>query len=210
MIEKLTVNEHSSIRISSDKVIYFDPFRLSKADHDADIIFITHDHYDHFSPEDIEKCAGANTLFVAPYTMARTFKKAKINEDSVTLMHAGYSAEVLGIPIDAVASYNTIKPFHPHKNGWLGYVVTLEGKRIYVCGDTDATPEAKAVTCDIICVPIGGTYTMGAKQAAELVNLIRPEIAVPTHYGSIIGKPADADIFAAHVDPAIQVVKKLR
>ena len=209
MIDKLTVNEHSSIRIGADKVIYFDPFHLVRADHDADIIFITHDHYDHFSPEDIEKCAGSDTLFVAPYTMAKAFSKAKISEERVTFMHAGYSAEILGIPVDAIAAYNAIKPFHPKKNGWLGYVVTLEGKRIYVCGDTDATPEAKEVTCDIICVPIGGTYTIGAKQAAELVNLIKPEIAVPTHYGSIVGKTADADTFAACVEPPIKVVKKL-
>lgn len=209
MIDKLTVNEHSSIRIGADKVIYFDPFHLNKADHDADIIFITHDHYDHFSPEDIEKCAGSGTRFVAPYTMAKAFSKANISEDRVTFMHAGYSAEVLGIPVDAIAAYNLIKPFHPRKNGWLGYVVTLEGKRIYVCGDTDATPEAKAVNCDIICVPIGGTFTIGAKQAAELVNQIKPEIAVPIHYGSIVGKPADADSFAAYVEPPVQVVKKL-
>ena len=209
MIDKLTVNEHSSIRIGADKVIYFDPFHLNKADHDADIIFITHDHYDHFSPEDIEKCANSDTRFVAPYTMAKAFSKAKISEESVTFKHAGYSAEVLGIPIDAVAAYNMIKPFHTKKSGWLGYVVTVEGKRIYVCGDTDATTEAKEVNCDIICVPIGGTYTIGAKQAAELVNQIKPEIAVPIHYGSIVGKPSDADNFATYVVPPIKVVKKL-
>lgn len=209
MIDKLTVNEHSSIRIGSDKVIYFDPFHLPSADHDADIIFITHDHYDHFSPEDIEKCSNKQTCIVAPFTMKRAFKRERINEDNATFMHAGYSAEVAGIPIDAVPAYNLFKPFHPKKNGWLGYVVTVEGKRIYVCGDTDATSEAKSVSCDIICVPIGGTYTIGAKQAAELVNTIKPEIAVPVHYGSLVGKPTDADNFASFVVPPIRVVKKL-
>lgn len=209
MIDKLTVNEHSSIRIGSDKVIYFDPFHLASADHDADIIFITHDHYDHFSPEDIEKCSNSSTRFVVPHTMMKAFAKAGIGEDRTTFMHPGYSAEVCGIPIDAIAAYNLLKPFHPKKNGWLGYVVTVEGKRVYVCGDTDSTPEAKAVRCDIICVPIGGTYTIGAKQAAELVNTVKPVIAVPIHYGSLVGRPSDADTFASCVAPPVQVVIKL-
>ena len=209
MIDKLTVNVQSSIRIDAEKTVYFDPLNIDGTPHDADIIFITHDHYDHFSPEDITKISCAETRFVAPSSMEKSFAKAGIDAEKVTFMHPAYSAEVDGVPIDAIAAYNLLKPFHPKKNGWLGYVVTLGGQRIYVCGDTHATAEAKAVKCDIICVPVGGTFTLTAKQAAELVNIIKPAVAVPTHYGTIVGKPADGDTFAANVEKSIKVCKKL-
>ncbi|MBQ8966127.1 MBL fold metallo-hydrolase [Ruminococcus sp.] len=210
MHELITVNEQSSIRISAEKVIYFDPLHISCAPHDADIVFITHEHYDHFSRYDIAKVSKEGTRFVAPSSMEKAFAGAGIGQGMTTFMHPAYSAEVEGIPIDAVAAYNLLKPFHPRKNGWLGYVVTVSGQRIYVCGDTDATSEAKAVKCDIICVPAGGTFTMNAKQAAELVNIIRPKTAIPTHYGTMVGKPADGEVFAAAVDKDITVVKKLK
>lgn len=209
MLDNLTVNKQSSIRIAADKIIYFDPLDISGAPHDADIIFITHEHYDHFSPEDIAKASKDGTRFAAPASMAKAFEKAGIDTGKVTFMNVGDSADMDGLPVEAVAAYNPMKPFHPKKNGWLGYVVTVEGKRIYVCGDTDATPEAKAVKCDVICVPIGGTFTMNAKQAAELVNTVNPEIAVPIHYGEIVGKKSDGDKFAAAVDSGITVCKKL-
>ncbi|WP_295156147.1 MBL fold metallo-hydrolase [uncultured Ruminococcus sp.] len=210
MLDKLTVNEQNSIRIAAEKVVYFDPLNISGEPHDADIVFITHEHYDHFSPEDIAKVATRETRFVAPSTMERVFKRSDIGENMVTYMHPAFSAEVEGVPIDAVAAYNLFKPFHPKKNGWLGYVVTMGGKRIYVCGDTDATPEAKAVKCDIICVPAGGTFTLNAKQAAELVNIIKPAAAIPVHYGRLVGKPSDGDTFAANVDKSIEVCLKLK
>ncbi len=210
MYDLITVNEQSSIRIAAEKVIYFDPLHIKGEPHDADMIFITHEHYDHFSPEDIAKCAKDGTRFVAPSSMEKTFAAAGIGDGMTTFMHPSYSAEVCGIPIDAVAAYNLLKPFHPKKNGWLGYVVTVDGMRIYVCGDTDATNDAKAVKCDVICVPVGGTFTMNPKQAAELVNTVKPAAAIPIHYGTLVGKPADGDTFAAAVDKDIAVVKKLR
>ena len=209
MHELITVNEQSSIRIAADKILYFDPIHIKGEPHDADVIFITHEHYDHFSPDDIVKLSKECTRFVAPSSMQKAFAKAGIGDGMTTFMHPAYSAEAEGVPIDAVAAYNLLKPFHPKKNGWLGYVVTVMGKRIYVCGDTDITNEAKAVKCDIICVPVGGTYTMNAKQAADLVNIIRPETAIPIHYGTMVGKPSDGDTFAAAVDKSVRVEKKL-
>ncbi len=209
MPDFITVNEQSSIRIAAEKTIYFDPLHISGEPHDADIVFITHDHYDHFSPEDIAKVAKADTRFVAPSSLEKSFAKAGIGDGMTTFMHPAYSAEVEGVPIDAVAAYNLIKPFHPRKNGWLGYVVTVMGKRVYVCGDTDITNEARAVKCDIICVPVGGTFTMNAKQAADLVNIIKPDIAIPIHYGAMAGKPSDGDTFAAAVEKSVKVEKKL-
>ncbi len=116
----------------------------------------------------------------------------------------GYGIDCL--ELETVPAYNTLKPFHPKSAEWVGYVLRIDGKRIYIAGDTDATKEAKAMKCDIAIVPIGGTYTMDAKKAAELVNTIRPDIAVPVHYGSFVGKPSDGDVFAENVKSPVKVV----
>ena len=120
-------------------------------------------------------------------------------------MTPGSSYEIGDLKFETVASYNKLKPFHPKHAGWVGYILQIDGQRIYIAGDTDATKEAKQVICDVALVPVGGTYTMDAGQAAELVNTIRPKTAIPTHYGSVVGKQEDAQIFADHVDGAITV-----
>ncbi len=118
--------------------------------------------------------------------------------------------EISGLEFETVPAYNTLKPFHPKSAEWVGYVLRIDGKRIYIAGDTDATKEAKAVKCDIAIVPIGGTYTMDARKAAELVNALRPDIAIPVHYGSIVGKPSDGDVFAGNVKSPVKVVFKIQ
>ncbi len=210
MLDRITVFEHSAVCIRSDRIIYFDPFHIPGEPHDADIIFITHDHYDHFSPEDIAKTANDSTVFAAPASMKKSFAGAGISDSRITYFAPGESGSVRGLEVTAVAAYNIMKPFHPKSKGWLGYVVTVEGTRVYVCGDTANTPEAQAVRCDIICVPIGGVYTMNAKSASELVRAIRPSAAIPIHYGSIVGKPADADEFESYVGDAAKVVRKIK
>ena len=210
IIDKITVNEQSSIRIAADKALYFDPIHISGEPHDADIIFITHEHYDHFSPDDISKVSNSDTIFAAPESMAKAFRKASIPNDRVTYLKPNDSTSILGISVKAVSAYNNLKPFHPKSSGWLGYIVTVDSTRVYVCGDTDATKEGKSVKCDIICVPIGGTYTMTAKQAAEFVNAIAPKFAIPIHYGTIVGKPKDADEFERFVDSSAQVIRKIK
>lgn len=210
MTELITVNDQSSIRIAADSVLYFDPLSITGTPHDADIILITHDHYDHFSPDDISKVAKEETVFVMPEGMKGGFKKAGFPVEKALFMKPGESASLRGIEIETVPAYNLMKPFHPKKAGWLGYVAAVAGERVYVCGDTDDTPEARAVKCDIVCVPIGGTYTMDATSAAELVKALAPKAAIPTHYGSIVGKPADADAFEKAVGGKVKVVRKLR
>lgn len=195
---KITINSHSSIRAEGQKVLHFDPFQLKNAPHDADIICITHDHYDHFSLEDIERVANADTVFVVPQTLAEKLPNAII-------LRAGESVEIQGVSITAIAAYNERQPFHPKENGWLGYCVTMDGETLYVCGDTDATTEAKAVRCDILALPVGGTYTMDAEQAAELAKAVMPELALPTHYGSIVGSRKDAEKFRKLMGNAVQV-----
>lgn len=208
-IANLMVNEQSSIRIISTSNLYFDPFNLPNEPHDADIIFITHEHYDHFSFKDIDKAANEKTIYAFPVGMKATMLKHDIPEDQIYPLVPGQTALIAGLPIQAVAAYNINKPFHPKSNGWLGYVVTVDNSRIYICGDTDDTPEARAVKCDIVCVPVGGTYTMDAKEAANFVNAIKPRIAVPVHYGTVVGKPADADTFERCVYKNIPVCRKL-
>ncbi|MBQ8513348.1 MAG: MBL fold metallo-hydrolase [Clostridia bacterium] len=209
MLGKITVNTHSSIRIASEKIIYIDPFKLEGAPHDADIIFVTHAHFDHFSPEDIEKIAKPETVYVMPESMQKDAAKAGIADGNLVMLTPEQKTEICGIPVETVPSYNIGKPMHPKKNGWLGYILTVGTQRIYIGGDMDATPEAAAVQCDIAMLPIGGTYTMNAKEAAALVNEMRPKTVIPTHYGSIVGLKKDEKTFLKLVDDGIDVVIKL-
>ncbi|MBQ6370864.1 MAG: MBL fold metallo-hydrolase, partial [Firmicutes bacterium] len=188
MIEEITINTHSSIRIRGDRVIYFDPFQITEEVHDADVIFITHDHYDHFDPASIEKILKDDTMMVIPKTCFESWSDSGLIVTQVIQMDPEEKIDMGGILIETVPAYNHLKPFHPKKKKWLGYLVTLEDRRIYVAGDTDVTEESRQVRCDIALVPVGGKYTMNAAKAAELINEIEPEIAVPTHYGNIVGK----------------------
>ena len=182
MIKKITINTHSSIRIEGDQVIYFDPFGIKDEVHDADVIFITHDHHDHFDPASIQKIIRDDTLMVIPRSSMGVWSDSGIICTQLVQMDPGQTMDIYGLLIETVPAYNHLKPFHPRRQEWLGYIVTIEDRRIYVAGDTDLTDEARLVKCDIAFVPVGGKYTMTAEKAAELINFIEPDIAVPTHY----------------------------
>ena len=187
MIENIEINCHSSIKINKGKVIYIDPFKIENEKYDADIIFITHDHYDHYSPEDIEKIIKENTIIVAPKTV-----KALSKMKNVVSVEPNKTYEVEEIKIETIPSYNINKQFHQKQNDWIGYILEIENVRYYIAGDTDITPENRQVKCDVAFVPIGGTYTMDYREAAQLVNEIKPKIVIPEHYGSIVGTKEDA------------------
>lgn len=210
LAKKITINKHSSIRLEAGGyVIYFDPFKIDEQVNDADWVFITHEHYDHFSVEDMKKVIKQETVFVAPNTMRQKMLDLGIPDGQMEVMLPDEKVEVLDMPIEAVAAYNRLKPFHPKMARWLGYIVTLDDTRIYVAGDTDIVPEAEAVECDIALVPCGGTYTMDVNDAAKLVNKIKPEIAIPTHYGDIVGDKDCGKKFAKLVEKDIEVQVKI-
>ena len=210
MVDNIEVNTQNSIRIESRVgTIYVDPLEIGNDAHDADYILITHDHYDHFSPEDIRKVAKADSILVVPEKMADKAQEVAGDVGKIETVKPGVYRELNGLEFETVPAYNLLKPFHPKSAEWVGYVLRIDGQRIYIAGDTDATKEAKAVKCEVALVPIGGTYTMDAKKAAELVNAIRPNVAIPVHYGSIVGKPADGDVFAQNVKDPIKVEFKI-
>ena len=211
MTENIEVFTQSSIKITArEGVIYADPFKMRGEPHDADYILITHDHYDHFSPEDIEKVAKAETVLIVPEKMEGKAKEVSRLVSRIVTVKPGNSYDTDGLEFETIPAYNNMKPFHPKSAEWVGYIISADGHRIYIAGDTDATKEAKEVKCDIALIPIGGTYTMDAKKAAELINAISPVIAIPTHYGSIVGRKEDAEVFAENVKAPVKVEIKMQ
>ncbi len=206
--DHIQVNTQSSIRIEGSKTIYFDPFQIGTASKDADLICITHAHYDHFDPDSIAKVCRKDTELIAPVGMKEELEKLAADE-KLHLLSPGDKFEGADLLISALPAYNKLKPFHPRRNGWLGYILELDGVSYYIAGDTDAVKELQDIKCDVALIPIGGTYTMTAKEAAGLINKMKPTAVIPIHYGSIVGKPKDAETFKKLVDSDIQVVIKL-
>jgi len=211
---KYSINAHSSIRIELDsKVIYFDPFSINKEIHDADIIFITHDHYDHFSIEDVKKVAKTNTFFVLPKTCLKKVLESGVNEKAILALSPYEEIKYafgFGFNIIAVPAYNEQKKFHPKENSWLGYIIEAFGKKIYVTGDSDINSkniplDSPIRNLDYIFIPVGGTYTYSTEEASAFVNAIKPKFAIPTHYGSIVGDKGDGKAFKALVHEGIEV-----
>ena len=204
MLENIEVLYHSSIRINKEKIIYIDPFKINKNYNDADIIFITHDHYDHYSEEDIDKVINENTTIIIPDELLTKLLRKGINKNAIITVEPNEKYMVQGIKFETISAYNTNKTFHPKENGWVGYIIIINGIRYYIAGDTDITEENKQVKCDVAFVPVGGTYTTDFKEAAQLINEIQPKIAVPIHYGSVVGTKQDATDFIKLLNPSIK------
>ena len=204
MLEDIQVLCHSSIKISKGKVIYIDPFKIDDNYNDADIIFITHDHYDHYSEEDIDKVKKDDTVIIVPEELLTKVLRKGFRQDYIITVLPNQKYMVEGIKFETVPAYNTNKQFHPKENEWVGYIIEIKGVKYYIAGDTDITEENKKVKCDVALVPVGGTYTMDFKEAVYLINEIKPKIAVPIHYGSIVGKMQDATDFIKLLHPTIK------
>ncbi len=195
----------SAFRIDGPPVIYLDPFRLPDGLPQAGIILITHAHFDHCSPADVAKVRTATTVVVAPREAA-----AKL-PPPVEVIVPGETKTVMGVTIRTVPAYNIGKPYHPQQAGNVGYLVTVGGVTYYHAGDTDLIPEMAGLRPDVALLPVGGTYTMDAAEAARAARAIEPKVAVPMHYGSLVGAEADGRRFAALLaGSGIEVVVKAK
>jgi L-ascorbate metabolism protein UlaG (beta-lactamase superfamily) len=187
---------HDTFRIDGPQTIYFDPYELGEVHIEADVIFISHDHRDHCSPEDVAKIQGPDTVIV---TVASAADK---QSGDVRVVKPGDTINVKGIDVEALPAYNVNKfrspgqPFHPQEAGYVGFVVTLDGKRIYHAGDTDQIPEmADLEDIDIALLPVSGVYVMTAEEAVQAARVIAPEVAIPMHVGRGIGSREAAQTF---------------
>lgn len=204
---------HAGFRImASGKIIYTDPYQLSKAQHnklDADIVFISHNHFDHLSMDDLKHVISKKTCIVAAKECIHQLKAAGAAE--VKGVAPGDRLDVQGLSVEVLAAYNTNKTFHPKADGKVGFVITINGMRIYHRGNADAIPEMSAAQPDIALVPVSGTYVMTAEEAAEVVNeKIKPKkLAIPMHYGAIVGSEQDAMRFKQLVKVCpVQLLKR--
>ncbi len=205
MIENLHWLGHDSFRLDAPKVIYFDPWNLAAGAKKADIILVSHEHFDHFSKKDIAAISTNDTVIVTSAEVAGQLKASKIPCKEVKALLPGQSFETGGIRIKAVASYNVNKDFHPKKANKLGFLVGLDNMTVYHAGDTDYIPEMDGYRCDIALLPVSGTYVMTADEAAQAAVAIGPKIAVPMHYGDVAGTAADAKAFAELLKGKIEV-----
>lgn len=196
LVQKLHWLGHDSFRLEGPPVIYFDPWKLEGDLPTADLVLVSHHHADHCSPEDVRKVSGPDTVVLA---------SALAQEEKLPDARAvapGDQVEVAGVRVEAVPAYNVNKfrspgvPFHPQDEAHVGYIVTVEGVRLYFAGDTDVIPEMDDFDCDVALLPVSGTYVMTVEEAVEAAQTIEPEIAVPMHYGAGIGSGDDGERFA--------------
>ena len=202
LLKDVTHLNHSTIKISGKKVVYFDPIQISGEPKDADIIFITHSHDDHFAPDEIKKLLKPNTTLVVPHDVVALAKKTGFK--NIVKVYPNKEYTVQGIQFETVRSYNINKKFHSKDNNWVGYIATMNNIRYYIAGDTDLIPEMEKISADVAFLPIGGTYTMNANEAAKAASIIKPKVVVPIHFGSIVGKAEDARQFISELDQSIE------
>ena len=199
--EKLEWLGHDAFRITAGGcTLYFDPFQLTGSPAAADFILVSHEHYDHCSPEDIEKIRKPETVIITE------LQAAKKLQGNIVCLSPGQSRRAGPFSVAAVASYNTNKKFHPAANNWLGFIVTIDGVRIYHAGDTDIIPEMKDFKVDIALLPVSGTYVMTADEAARAAREMHPQLAIPMHFDSIVGSHDDAARFADLLRGKIPVI----
>ena len=186
-MENVNLFKHNSIKIINNNLnIYIDPFRIDVVSNDADIIFITHSHYDHFSIDDIMNIKKDTTKIVSTKDTYKEIKNYFKDED-IIIVEPIKSYNILGINFSTVRAYNVNKEYHPIENDWVGYILNIDEKKYYIMGDTDVNEDNSNIECDVLFIPIGGKFTMDYKEAADYTNSINPSVVIPTHYGLIVG-----------------------
>ncbi len=209
---KVTWLGHDGFRIQDGQVIYIDPFQLEGSGPKADIVLVSHEHFDHCSVDDLKKVVGSNTVIVAHAQSKGELSKLKAKETKI--VKPGDKIKVVDVSVEAVPAYNLNKfrepgkPFHPKEDGKLGYVVTVKGVRIYHAGDTDHIPEMKNIRADVALLPVSGTYVMTVQEAADAVASINPKIVIPMHYGAIVGDRRDAEALQKLVRCEVKILDK--
>jgi L-ascorbate metabolism protein UlaG (beta-lactamase superfamily) len=197
---------HASFALESEKTIYIDPWNIPETAPKADLILVTHSHLDHLSVEDIERLQKEETTLVCSEDCV-----SQLSGD-VKGMRPGQKIEINGVEVTGFPAYNLSKPFHPKKNGWLGYIITVKGVKIYHAGDTDFIPEMKQLKeINIALLPVGGKYTMNAEEAAQAANKIKADISIPMHYGGgVIGSEKDALKFKRLCQGEVKILNKIK
>lgn len=203
MLDKIKVFRQSSIKFFKDKIIYFDPFKIDEDYNDADFIFITHDHFDHFDVESINKVKKDSTVIVVPKTLQDSVSNI-FDDKHIVIVSPNNEYEIDGLVFETIRAYNNNKQFHPKSNDWVGYKIYIEGVSYYIMGDTDDTVDARNVQADVLFVPIGGTYTMTVEEAVEYVNFVKPKYAIPIHYGEVVGNIEDGEYFIKNINEDIK------
>ena len=204
----ILINTQSSIKLVFDKIIYFDPYEIKEDLHDADIIFVTHNHYDHMDNDSIDRIKNKNTIIVAPKSMEDVISKIEFKD--YIYLDPFDEINIGDINVKTIPSYNINKSFHPRSNNWLGYIINYNNVTYYIAGDTDITEEAKNVKCDVAFVPIGGTYTMNVDEATELIRNVNPKVVIPIHYGSIVGDKDYGKLLMNNLfDTSVEVIEKI-
>jgi L-ascorbate metabolism protein UlaG (beta-lactamase superfamily) len=202
---------HDGFKIKNAKTVYVDPYEI-KGGEEADILLISHNHEDHCSPEDVKKIVSEKTTIITTAESKRELSKTKAKE--ILVAKPGQKILIDDVAIETVPAYNVNKfrspghPFHPKENEMLGFIVTMNGVRIYHAGDTDLIPEMERFNVDVACLPVSGTYVMTAEEAVESTRHIKLKLAIPMHYGSIVGDDRDAERFKTLASCEVRVLSK--
>lgn len=199
-LNNISINCQSSIKISDGLTIYFDPYDIKEKINNADYIFITHSHWDHFDLDSINNLVNEKTIIIGPSSVIEkldsNYKTLEVKPENIYNLN--------NISFMTVPAYNIDKEYHPKDAGYVGYIVTLNNTTYYIAGDTDVLDELKVIKADVIFLPVGGTYTMTREEAVDLANTIKPKYAIPIHYGLAVGDELDAKYFVNNIDKEIE------
>ena len=199
-LNNISINCQSSIKISDGLTIYFDPYDIKEKINNADYIFITHSHWDHFDLDSINNLVNEKTIIIGPSSVIEkldsSYKTLEVKPENIYNLN--------NISFMTVPAYNIDKEYHPKDAGYVGYIVTLNNTTYYIAGDTDVLDELKVIKADVIFLPVGGTYTMTREEAVDLANTIKPKYAIPIHYGLAVGDELDAKYFVNNIDKEIE------
>lgn len=203
-MNNVKVFAHSSIFLEGKNKIYIDPFNIPENFHNADYIFITHPHWDHFSLVDILKVRTEETIFVIVKELFEELLDIGIKEDHILIVKPFENYHFEHFNFQTIPAYNLNKDYHLQEKGWVGYIIELEKTSYYIAGDTDVTKESKEIKADVLFLPVGGIYTMNYQEASELANYLKPKYAIPIHYGKVVGNNEDARKFCALLNKEIK------